>query len=240
MSIEAISWALNLAAIPRDRRDASSLTIVLVGLANHADPDGRNAYPSLARLGRYTRLSERSIRFALRTLQELGLIRASNPSIVAANFPRGAPTTTTSPSTESSLLWITPATRGTVCRPLTSTRGKEYPRNVLNRPENRPARKRAPGALAAAAALPSVRRPARRPGAAVAARPMACAVVAGSVNRCTVTPSRGSSVLLVDSHSTPHPEARRRLTRCCPLRRGSSGKHPSESRSLFAWVRRCS
>lgn len=40
MSVEAIHWALNAAPIPRDRRDASSLAIVLVGLANHADSDG--------------------------------------------------------------------------------------------------------------------------------------------------------------------------------------------------------
>ncbi len=50
MSIEAISWALNLAPIPTNRRDASSLAIVLVGLANHADPDGRNAFPAVATL----------------------------------------------------------------------------------------------------------------------------------------------------------------------------------------------
>ncbi|MCE7008553.1 helix-turn-helix domain-containing protein [Kibdelosporangium philippinense] len=84
MSIEAIHWALNAAPIPRDRRDSSSLAIVLVGLANHADPDGRNAFPSLARLARYTRLSERSVRYALRTLEELDLIHPSDPEIVAA------------------------------------------------------------------------------------------------------------------------------------------------------------
>jgi hypothetical protein len=88
MSIEAISWALNTAPIPRERRDASSLAVVLVGLANHADPDGRNAFPSLATLARYTRLSERSVRYALRTLQELDLIRSSDPEIVAAYVKR--------------------------------------------------------------------------------------------------------------------------------------------------------
>ncbi|WP_203612712.1 hypothetical protein [Amycolatopsis sp. SID8362] len=62
MSIEAISWALNAAEIPRKRRDASSLAIVLAGLANHAGPDGCNAFPSIGTLTRYTRLSERSVR----------------------------------------------------------------------------------------------------------------------------------------------------------------------------------
>lgn len=88
MSIEAISWALNLAPIPTDRRDASSLTIVLVGLANHADPDGCNAFPAVATLVRYTRLSERSVRYALHTLEELGLITQADPDIVAAYIKR--------------------------------------------------------------------------------------------------------------------------------------------------------
>ncbi|WP_329070369.1 helix-turn-helix domain-containing protein [Amycolatopsis sp. NBC_01480] len=88
MSIEAIHWVLNTAPIPADRRDASSLTVVLVGLANHADPDGRNAFPALSTLARYTRLSERSVRYALRGLEELGLIRASDPGIVAAYVRR--------------------------------------------------------------------------------------------------------------------------------------------------------
>lgn len=88
MSIEAISWALNQAPIPVDRRDASSLAMVLVGLANHADPDGRNAFPSNATLTRYTRLSERSVRNILRELATLGLIRPSDPDIVAAYISR--------------------------------------------------------------------------------------------------------------------------------------------------------
>lgn len=88
MSIEAISWALNGAPIPRERRDASSLAVVLVGLANHADPDGRNAFPALSTLTRYTRLSERSVRYALRSLEELALIRPSDPDIVAAYVKR--------------------------------------------------------------------------------------------------------------------------------------------------------
>jgi hypothetical protein len=88
VSIEAINWALNDAPIPRDRRDASSLAAVLIGLANHAGPDGRNAFPSLDTLVHYTRLSERTARYALRTLEELGLIRPSDPDIVAAHIKR--------------------------------------------------------------------------------------------------------------------------------------------------------
>ncbi len=62
--------------------------MVLVGLANHADPDGRNAFPSNATLTRYTRLSERSVRGILRELQILELIQPSDPYIVAAYISR--------------------------------------------------------------------------------------------------------------------------------------------------------
>ncbi|MFD2473535.1 helix-turn-helix domain-containing protein [Amycolatopsis silviterrae] len=88
MSIEAINWALKHAQIPTDRRDSSSLAVVLIGLANHADPEGRNAFPSLATLAEYTRLSERSVRYALRHLERLELIRSADPRIVAAHVQR--------------------------------------------------------------------------------------------------------------------------------------------------------
>jgi hypothetical protein len=88
MNIEAIHWALNTAPIPPDRQDASSLAMVLVGLANHAGPDGRNAFPSITTLTRYTRLARRSVQHALQTLEELNLIRPSDPEIVAAYVKR--------------------------------------------------------------------------------------------------------------------------------------------------------
>jgi hypothetical protein len=88
MSIEAIHWALNTAPIPPDRRDASSLAMVLVGLANHAGPDGGNAFPSITTLTRYSRLARRSVQHALQTLKELNLIRPSDPEIVAAYVKR--------------------------------------------------------------------------------------------------------------------------------------------------------
>ena len=87
MSIEAISWALNAAPIPTGR-NASTLAFVLVALANHADPDGHNAFPAVATLARYTRLSERSVQYALRNLEDLNLITPSDPDIVAAYVKR--------------------------------------------------------------------------------------------------------------------------------------------------------
>lgn len=57
MSIEAVSWALNEAPVEDDGPAA-----VLLGLANHADPDGRDAWPSVERLAYYARMSPRSVR----------------------------------------------------------------------------------------------------------------------------------------------------------------------------------
>lgn len=141
MSIEVINWALTRAPIPRDRRDASSLAVVLVGLANHADPDGRNAFPSLARLAWYTRLSERSVRYALRALEELGLIQPSDPEIVAAYVKRAdrrpngynlAVHHVGSAVDEGQTLLTRGANNDTA-------RGKACPRTVLNLQRNRPA-----------------------------------------------------------------------------------------------------
>jgi hypothetical protein len=63
VSVEAISWALNLAPVPADRggQPSSACKFVLVGLANHAGPDGTGAFPSAATLIRYTGLSERTV-----------------------------------------------------------------------------------------------------------------------------------------------------------------------------------
>jgi hypothetical protein len=88
MSIEAINWALNHAPIPTDKKNSSSLAIVLVGLANHADSEGRNAFPAVKTLARYTRLKERAVQYALRDLENLDLIRPSDPDIIAAYVRR--------------------------------------------------------------------------------------------------------------------------------------------------------
>jgi hypothetical protein len=88
MSIEAINWALNYAPIPTDKKNASSLAIVLLGLANHADSEGRYAFPAVKTLVRYTRLKERAVQYALRDLENLKLISPSDPNIIAAHIRR--------------------------------------------------------------------------------------------------------------------------------------------------------
>ena len=90
MSVEAISWALNLAPVPRDRggKRNPACKAVLVGLANHAAPDGKEAFPSVRTLVRYTDLSERTVRTALDRLAAEGIIQPCDPAIVAAKIKR--------------------------------------------------------------------------------------------------------------------------------------------------------
>jgi Helix-turn-helix domain len=90
VSVEAISWALNLAPVPADRggQPSSACKFVLVGLANHAGPDGTAAFPSVTTLIRYTGLSERTVRTCLDRLQAQGIISPCDPDIVAARIRR--------------------------------------------------------------------------------------------------------------------------------------------------------
>src|SRR5438477_7982934 len=90
VSVEAITWALNLAPAPADGggQPSSACKFVLVGLANHAGPDGTAAFPSVATLVRYTGLSERTVRTCLDRLQAEGLISPCDPDIVAARIKR--------------------------------------------------------------------------------------------------------------------------------------------------------
>jgi hypothetical protein len=90
VSVEAISWALNLAPVPagRDGQLSSACKFVLVSLANHAGPDGTGAFPSVATLVRYTGLSERTVRTCLDRLEAEGIISPCDPDIVAARIKR--------------------------------------------------------------------------------------------------------------------------------------------------------
>ena len=90
MSVEAISWALNLAPVPADRggQPSSACKFVLVGLANHAGPDGIGAFPSVATLVRYTGLAERTVRTCVDRLQAAGIVSPCDPDIVAAPIKR--------------------------------------------------------------------------------------------------------------------------------------------------------
>jgi len=90
VSVEAISWALNVAPVRADRggRPSSGCKFVLVGLANQAGPDSTGAFPSVATLVRYTGLSERTVRTCLDRLEAAAIILACDPEIVAARIKR--------------------------------------------------------------------------------------------------------------------------------------------------------
>jgi len=90
VSVEAISWALNLAPVPADRggQPSSACKFVVVGLANHAGPDGAGAFPLVATLVRYTGLSERTVRTCLDRLEAEGINSPCDPDIVATRVKR--------------------------------------------------------------------------------------------------------------------------------------------------------
>lgn len=68
MSIEAMVWALEVQGLdPTDK-------LVLLGIANHADRHGGNAFPSLATLAIYVGRSEQTVRRSIRRLEQIGLV----------------------------------------------------------------------------------------------------------------------------------------------------------------------
>lgn len=101
MSVEAISWALNLAPIPLDQgrlnkktsevgaaKASAACHAVLVGLANNAGSDGTGSFPGIRTLMRYTSLCERAVQNALRRLEEDGIIKPCDPAVIAAKIKR--------------------------------------------------------------------------------------------------------------------------------------------------------
>lgn len=72
LSIRAVLWVLDEAPdVP------APLVSTLVGLARHADQEGRNAYPSQNVLAGYTRKTVRQVKKDLAALVEKGLIRVA-------------------------------------------------------------------------------------------------------------------------------------------------------------------
>lgn len=83
MSWQATSWA-GMQSVTKTPTEQ----LVLVILANYAGENGQNAFPSVARLSRETRLSERAVQKTLRRLEEMGLIRQGNQKIAEAHIDR--------------------------------------------------------------------------------------------------------------------------------------------------------
>ncbi|HEX7352514.1 helix-turn-helix domain-containing protein [Brachybacterium sp.] len=78
MSLDAMVWALKHAPVSDPLAH-----LVLIGLADHAGPDGREARPSQKRLAEYVNVTDRTIRTKLRLLEEEGLIRPGDDQLVA-------------------------------------------------------------------------------------------------------------------------------------------------------------
>lgn len=86
MSREAIDWAL------RDAPDVPAQWVAaLLSLAHHADKLGRGAYVSAGTLAKYTRKSERQIRYDLEGLNDAKLIRPGDQSLVKKYPPNRRP-----------------------------------------------------------------------------------------------------------------------------------------------------
>lgn len=83
MSVQAIAWALSQQIVKQQ-----AARHVLLCLANYAGEDGKNAFPSVARLVAETGLSERAVRNNLRELEEMGVLRRGNQAIAAAFIER--------------------------------------------------------------------------------------------------------------------------------------------------------
>ncbi len=73
---------------PPGMPSAPALTVVLLGLANHASRHGADAYPSVRTLAGYARISERQVQRCLKALAALGLIAKGDQERIAATIPR--------------------------------------------------------------------------------------------------------------------------------------------------------
>jgi hypothetical protein len=74
LSIEAMVWVLYHS--PTSGTDK----VLLLGIANHADAEGKNAWPAVRTLARYANLEPRGVQKALRRLQSEGHIRIEQQS----------------------------------------------------------------------------------------------------------------------------------------------------------------
>lgn len=84
LSIQAYSWAVEHQETVTD----PSCQLVLMCLAYYAGADGCNAFPSVARIARNSRLSERSVQRAIKKLLDLGVIEHGSRIVPAAHIAR--------------------------------------------------------------------------------------------------------------------------------------------------------
>ncbi len=124
MSNIALSWAFKCHV------GNASAKAVLVYLADRADDDGTAAYPKIATIVAVTELSERTVRTALKTLQERGFIRRGDQRY--ARLGKGGRNRL--PSTAR----LCGTSRSNPTRRPSSGSGRRTPRNGIPRPWARP------------------------------------------------------------------------------------------------------
>ena len=78
MSFQASSWALRDAPVGGDM----TARMLLMVLAEFANPDGRGAYPSVETMSKLMRKSERTVRANLAKLEDMGVIRRGDQRLV--------------------------------------------------------------------------------------------------------------------------------------------------------------
>lgn len=76
MSAHVIGWLYNTAP---DGVTGVEMAIAQC-LANHAQDDGRNAFPAISRMAQETRFAERTVRHALRALEAKGVVAVQHPA----------------------------------------------------------------------------------------------------------------------------------------------------------------
>ncbi|MCW1249642.1 helix-turn-helix domain-containing protein [Acaricomes phytoseiuli] len=85
MSFQAMTWAQE-AGKAHDLPPAARL--VLLTMANYADQDGDNVFPSLSTLVEDTGLSKNTVKSHIRKIQDAGLIVESDPAVAQAKITR--------------------------------------------------------------------------------------------------------------------------------------------------------
>jgi hypothetical protein len=79
MSTRVVAWVLESVRLPGD----PIAKLVLLGLAEHANPDGTAAWPTQAKLAEYADVSTRTVIRKLQELQELGFIQPGDQELVS-------------------------------------------------------------------------------------------------------------------------------------------------------------
>ena len=83
MSLRATLWALDDAPV-----ENATEVLVLLALADEAADDGRNAFPSIRRVASRARVKKRAAQYALRKLEDAGVIVKGDQSAAAAHIAR--------------------------------------------------------------------------------------------------------------------------------------------------------